>query len=357
MVERLPGRCADVMTRIVVASPAPISPIVPRITSTRASDVEPKPIAWLWEPHFALGKFSMIVGDPGLSKSTLTACMAAHVSCGRSWPDQSYCPAGEVLLVNAEDDPADTTRPRLDAAGAAVERIHFLEAVSDVQRGGTRSFNLGDVEAVDDFIDRHPDVRVVVIDPISAYLAGVDSHKNADVRGVLAPMSALAAKRGVAVIGVSHLNKGQTAAIYRSSGSLAFVAAARSVYLLAKSDDAPERRLLLPIKNNLGPDTHGIGYSLRTTEENVPYVEWSSDPVQQTADEILRSGSDEQRTATEDCMEWLGIVLSSAGVKASDVMRAAEEHGFTPKTLRRAREKLGVRTDKAGVRDGWIWSL
>lgn len=343
------------MTRIVVAAPPP--PPRPRIHARRASEVEARPITWLWEPHFALGKFSMIVGDPGLSKSTLTACMAAHVSCGRNWPDQSPCPAGEVLLVNAEDDPADTTRPRLDAAGAAVDRIHFLDAVADTPRGGTRPFNLGDVDAIDNFIDCHPEIRLVVVDPISAYLSGIDSHKNADVRGLLAPIASLAARRGVAIFGVSHLNKGQAAAIYRSSGSLAFVAAARSVYLLAKSDDAPERRVLLPVKNNLGPDTYGIGYSLRTTEAKVPYVEWLPEPVQQSADEILKSGLDDQRTATEDCMEWLGAVLSDGGVKASEVMNAASEHGFTPKALRRAREKLGVRTDKAGVRDGWIWSL
>lgn len=299
----------------------------------------------------------MIVGDPGLSKSTLTACIAAHVSHGRSWPDQSPCPVGEVLLVNAEDDPGDTTRPRLDAAGAIVDKIHFLDAILDARQGNARSFNLGDVDAIDDFIDNHPDVRLVIVDPISAYLGGIDSHKNADVRGLLAPIAGLAARRGVAVIGVSHLNKGQAAAIYRSSGSLAFVAAARSVYLLAKSDGGPEQRVLLPVKNNLGPDTHGIGYSIRTTEAKIPYVEWMPEPVQQSADEILRASSDDQRTATEDCMEWLGIILSDGCIKASEVMKAAEEHGFTPKTLRRAREKLGVRSDKAGVRDGWTWSL
>ena len=342
------------MTRIVIVPPEESQPRL-RAQTRRASDIEPRPIDWLWKPHLALGKFSMIVGDPGLSKSTLTACIAAHVTTGRPWPDGMPCPAGEALLVNAEDDPADTTRPRLDAANAAVERIHFLEAVTVDQRD--RSFNLSDVDAIEEFIERHPEVRLVVIDPISAYMSGVDSHKNTDVRGLLAPISTLAAKRGVAVIGVSHLNKGQSAAIYRASGSLAFVAAARAVYLLAKSEDAPERRVLLPIKNNLGPDTHGIGYVLKTTEANVPYVEWSPEPVQQTADEILKAGSEDQRTATEDCMEWLGALLSESGIKASEVMKAAEQHGFTPKTLRRAREKLGVRTDKAGVRDGWRWSL
>lgn len=343
------------MTRVIVQAPRePLRP-GPRIISMRASDVEPRPVSWLWEPHFAIGKFSMVVGDPGLSKSTLMAAIAAHVTKGEPWPNGAVCPGGEVLLVNAEDDPSDTTRPRLDAARALVERVHFLDSVSDDKR--SRSFTLADVDAIDEFIERNQEIRLIVIDPISAYLAGIDSHRNSDVRGMLAPIASLAARRGVAVIGVSHLNKGQAAAIYRSSGSLAFVAAARSVYLLARSDEDTEGRVLLPIKNNLGPDTFGIGYSLRTTSEQVPYVEWSREPVEKRADDVLQSAVSDQRTATEDCMEWLGVILSSGGAKAAEVMKAAEEHGFTPKTLRRARERIGVRTDKAGVRDGWIWSL
>jgi len=264
---------------------------------------------------------------------------------------------GEVLLVNAEDDPGDTTRPRLDAAGAMVEKVHFLDGVTNGSDGSTRLFNLAQTDVIDDFLEENAAVRLVIIDPISAYMAGVDSHKNTDVRSVLAPIAALAAKHGVAVIAVSHLNKGQGAAIYRSSGSMAFVAASRATYLVAKSEDAPDRRLLLPVKNNLGPDTHGIGYVLRTTETNVPFVEWLAEPVTQTADEVLRSNGEDQRTSTDDCVDWLRAVLSDGDRAASEVMAAAERLGFSPKVLRRAREKLDVRTDKAGVKAGWIWSL
>ena len=343
--------------KIVIPGPEPTAILRRRAVTRRASDVMPQAIRWLWEPHFAAGKLSLIVGDPGLSKSTLTSCMASHVTTGADWPNGRCCPVGEVLVVNAEDDPADTTRPRLDAAGAMVEKVHFLDGVTDCIDGPTRSFNLGHVDVIDDFLEGNPDVRLVIIDPISAYMAGIDSHKNTDVRAVLAPIAALAAKHGVAVIAVSHLNKGQGAAIYRSSGSMAFVAASRATYLVAKSEDDPNRRLLLPVKNNLGPDTHGIGYLLKTTESNVPFVEWLPEPVTQTADEVLRSSAEDQRTSTDDCVDWLRAVLSDGDKAASEVMTAAERLGFSPKVLRRAREKLEVRTDKAGVKAGWIWSL
>ena len=74
--------------------------------------------------------------DPGLGKSTLAAALSAHVTNSRDWPDGSDCPQGDVSMVNAEDDPADTIRSRLGAAGADVQRVHILDDVVDSQPMG-----------------------------------------------------------------------------------------------------------------------------------------------------------------------------------------------------------------------------
>jgi putative DNA primase/helicase len=90
------------------------------------SDVQAEPVRWLWTARIALGKVTLIAGDPGLGKSFLTLDLAARVSRGRAFPDcDNPNPAGHVVLISAEDDAADTIRPRLDAAGADVDaRIH-----------------------------------------------------------------------------------------------------------------------------------------------------------------------------------------------------------------------------------------
>ena len=64
-----------------------------------------------------------------------------------------------------------------------------------------------------------------------AYIAGTDSHNAAEVRQVLSPIATMAENTGAAVVCVHHLNKadGSVNALYRASGSLDFVAAARSV--------------------------------------------------------------------------------------------------------------------------------
>ena len=105
--------------------------------------------------------------------------------------------------------------------------------VQDDKNG--RMFSLvSDLEALRRKIIEIGDVRLVLIDPISAYLGvgKVDSFRGTDVRAVLTPLTTLAVDTKVAVIGVMHFNKKTdvTNALLRISDSLAFGAVARHVY-------------------------------------------------------------------------------------------------------------------------------
>jgi hypothetical protein len=51
------------------------------------------------------------------------------------------------------------------------------------------------------------DVHLIIINPLTSYLGGVDSHKNADIRGVLEPLDALAARHGVTLVTNNHLDE------------------------------------------------------------------------------------------------------------------------------------------------------
>ena len=102
------------------------------------------------------------------------------------------------------------------------------------------------------------ETRIIIVDPITAYITGGDSHVTSEVRGLLAPLAELAARRGVAILGVSHLNKGSGAAMYRTTGSLAWVAAARAVWAVGRDQENPERIIMLPVKMNLTKDRTGF---------------------------------------------------------------------------------------------------
>jgi RecA-family ATPase len=265
-----------------------------------------------------------------------------------------------VLLLSAEDDAGDTIRPRLDAAGADCSRINILEAVWGADDEGKRIFSMGrDIQALEDAISKLTDCRLVIIDPISAYLDGTDSNKNSDVRGLLAPMAEFAAQNKIAVIAISHLNKNAAgSAMYRTTGSLAFTAAARAVYIVSKDKDNPERRLLMPVKNNIAKDNTGLAYSVGTSENGQPVIEWELQPVLITADEALTpADSSEDRTDTDWAVDFLQDLLSKGPVQASVVHRDARQASISKKSLRRAQEKLGIKPEKSGFAEGWVWTL
>jgi putative DNA primase/helicase len=98
------------------------------------SDVVSKPIEWLWPDRFPLGKLCLIGGPPSMGKTQIALWIAANVTTGGKWPDsEQHATIGDVIILSTEDDVADTLKPRLEAAGADVSRVHVLHAVLEVR--------------------------------------------------------------------------------------------------------------------------------------------------------------------------------------------------------------------------------
>jgi hypothetical protein len=327
------------------------------------ASVTPRAVRWLWPSRIPLGKLTLIAGEPGLGKSFLTMDLAARVTTGNPWPDDpnGFNEAGSVVLLSAEDDVEDTIRPRLDAAGAVVEHITALQGiefrVDDAGPAKRRSFNLeSDLPALEQAVDASPNCRLVIIDPVSAYLGGKDSHKNAEIRGLLAPLSDLAALRNVAVVAVTHLNKAAgSKAMHRVTGSLAFIAAARAGWLVTTDKADAKRRLLLPIKNNLAADVSGLAYSIIDGA-----LAWERDPVSLSADDALDDDQQHDRhTDRDDAADWLRELLADGPMAQRDIADAAKANGISSATLRRAKAVANIESRKQGNgRDArWTWAL
>ena len=176
----------------------------------------------------------LIGGPPGLGKSQVTANIAATVSTGELWPCNEGCaPEGDAIFLSAEDGIADTIVPRLMAAGANLDRIHIVAAATKPDGTGRKTFSLKtDVDLLERLAAETGTVRLIIIDPISAYMGGADGNGNVETREVLEPLAEMANRLGIAVVAVTHLNKGggsDQTALNRFVGSIAFVAAARSV--------------------------------------------------------------------------------------------------------------------------------
>jgi putative DNA primase/helicase len=332
-----------------------------RVILRPLAEIEAKPLRWLWPGVLPHGKLSMLVGDPGLGKSLITLDIAARVSRGSAWPDGTANEPGDVVLLSAEDDPADTIRPRLEAAGADISRILLVEAVevaTAAENKATRKrlFSLSEdlgrlAEALKD------GVRLIVVDPISAYLAGTDSHNNSEVRGLLAPLSDMAAQHDVTVLAVSHLNKGNGPAIYRTTGSLAFAAAARSVWACGRDPEDQSRVLVLPVKANLGPVDGGFAYKVMTQREGLPVIAWEAGRVSGSVDEILQPAQTEDREERAEAADWLKDLLSTGAIAAKEVKRLAAAERISSRALWKAKKALGVSAVKTDYCGGWEWRL
>ena len=340
-----------------------------RLVAQCASEISPKPIEWLWPGRLAKGKHTAVAGEPGDGKSQLSINVASTISKAGAWPcNEGRAPLGNVIIFSAEDGVDDTIVPRLLAAGADMERIHIVSAVVQTDGKGRRTFNLqADLALLEKKILEIGDVALVIIDPISSYMGKTDSHKNSEVRGALEPLSEMAERMKVAILSITHFSKAGTGntnkALHRFIGSIAFVGAPRAAFAVIQDADNEGRMLFLPAKNNMAPKPQGLAYRLLQTivSDNIvaSYVHWEDAPVTISADQARGAAEEDpgKQSAREEAEEFLRENLSEAAVAAKDMEGHASALGISRRTLARARKKLGVIAEKAGMDEGWTWRL
>ena len=332
----------------------------------KMSEIEPQPINWLWEDYIAKGTFTLITGEPDLGKSQITLSMTAIVTTGGNWPvSGEKCEEGNVIILSDEDNLEKTIRPRLEANGANLEKIHYLDGIG---KGDSNSdcelFNLkSNLTQLETMINEIKGISMIVIDPLSAYLAGVDTYNNKDVRSMLAPLSKLAGRYDIAIVCVEHPPKSNNGrAMNQVGGSIAFVAASRSAYLVSKDPEDEERRLFLKIKNNLSNYSGGISFTVESHKLHngieISKVVWGDEPVKITADEVLAYyNQTEFQHKKESRKKWLQEELADGPKNAAEVEKKALTQGITEKQLRNTREYAGVSSDKTDFDGGWDLSL
>ena len=107
---------------------------------TLYSEVQSTDVRWLWYPFIAIGKITLLQGDPGDGKSTLMMNLIAELSTGGKTPDG--CKIGvpqKVIYQCSEDGVSDTIKPRLERCGADCRKI----ACNGVQREHNKKLNNG----------------------------------------------------------------------------------------------------------------------------------------------------------------------------------------------------------------------
>ena len=366
----------------------------PEALVTKMSKFGKKKIYWLWRNRVPYGFLCTLAGDPDEGKSLITLYIAARVSRGEKLYDNTEdTAAAEVLILSAEDDPESTLRPRLEAVGADLDKIHLFESVQTRDGVGNtiaeRLVQLDeDIQKIEKILDENPGIKLVIIDPISSFLGAASINREQEVRRVLQPLAKRARVSGLAVVMVAHFNKNSEtrSAMDRVGGAKAIVGMGRSAWTCVREPEKegkdgepmpisdPDRRLFLKLKGNLAPSKiGGLVYTIKTTLVEVegkngpelveqPYIVWI-EQTERTAHEVVigdKGSKPKKGSKAEEAKDWLHEFLESSGgyASANAIDTAAEAKGYgttADGTLRRAKALLKLDTGWLG-RDSY-WGL
>lgn len=330
---------------------------------TTADQILAERVDWLVEDFFPLGMIGVIGGNPGLGKSQIAIKLAALATSGIGSPLQNgFSPKGSVIILANEDDAARTIRPRLEAAGAILNKVFIVEGVA---KEGTEvePFQLDqDVAALRACTEKLGDVRLIIIDPPNAYIGGkTDTYKDSDIRKLLAPLQLLAHDTGALVLLVVHLNKRSDGGAHqRFNGTGAWVAVARVAYLVGE-DEVDHTRHILPVKNNLGNDKYGFIYDIRekilsngTDEIKTSHITWI-DKSFRSANELLALSKKTQTKAVDEAKNFLEEELASGTKPVNDIKDSAKNAGISWSAIRRAKDDMFISVKKGS--EAWEWTL
>jgi hypothetical protein len=318
------------------------------------SQITPKLVHWLWEPYLPRGKLALFDGDPGVGKSFITVDLAARLSRGGPLPGGKRLDRPHVtVLLSAEDDAADTIRPRAEAAGADLDRIIALGADDRAPL-----FFPDQIPELEDLIRAHA-ADLVVIDPVMAFLApDVAANLDQCVRRCLGPLAAVAARTDCAVVLVRHLRKSEGGpAVHRGLGSIGFIAAARAGLFAARHPADPTLSVLAVPKANVAgvEPSLSLGYRIESRDGNRAVVEWTGSA--DLAADALNQSLPAPLRLREQASSWLAAELARGPRKAADLLAAAAEARIPERTLRRAKEELRIGSRKVHGKDRaeWYW--
>lgn len=342
-------------------------------TLTPVSEVKARRVRWLWKNKVPAGKITIFSGEPDKGKSLCTLDIAARLSTGRPMYGETEGIQGEVILAASEDDMGDTIRPRLEAAGADLNKVFIMPSV--ILKDGTgntvsnRLLQLDtDIKQIEGMLNDHPNVRLIIFDPLNSFLGNTSTFKDIEVRRVLTPLKDLADRTGTTIIGIMHNNKSiEGSAIHRIGGSVAFTALSRAVYTFCEDPKDSSQNLMLRVKGNLARKSGGFIYKttaknliIENEDEYVPYVEWlgttdklASDLVLDTDKAPLGRVPERKLSASEWLTQWL--TDNEGWDYASDVEKQSQKEGHTLRTLERVKKALNIISTREGRR--WKWHL
>lgn len=314
---------------------------------TLYSDVETKPVKWLWFPYIAVGKLTLLQGDPGDGKSTMMMHLISELSTGGAMPDGTAVGKPQRIIYQCSEDGAgDTIKPRLVKLGANCKNIAFI---NEEVHGNLTLDDERLREAIKAF-----EPRLLVIDPVQAYI-GSDSDLQiaGRARKLMRRLGTWAEAYDCAIVLIGHMNKREGAkGLYRGLGSINVVAAARSVLQVERDPSDPDIRIVSHIKNSLETSGGDIRFEIRsqTGFRWLEIVRQNRSLAANSSSKVLLFESKQQEAAY-----WISEMLKSEDVASKELLLFLTKKGISEKTARLVKEELGIKAYRKNRQ--WYWTL
>ncbi|MFC1635843.1 AAA family ATPase [Planctomycetota bacterium] len=334
-----------------VRKPQQDSPNAQYAVIVPASEIEPKHMEYLWPEKIGIGCTTTYYGMPGQGKSSQALDVAARVSVGAKWPNSALkAPIGSTLLIAHEDAVENIIYWRYKAMGGDLDKLKIFKGI---QRPDTKYLDWLDMNEhlhlIGEKIEEIENLKLVIIDPISAYLGDADTNKISVVRAILGPLNELAQEYEVAMILIHHVNKNnQQDTLHRISGSTAFGDFTRQAWMFGSREEDEERKLMALAKKSYGPPTTGLAFRIvqvNPSEENSVKLEYELPPLKKSAREIFTENIPVGRPpiARGKAKAFLREILADGPVLRKRVIDEAKSQGVGIRTLERAIGDLKIK--------------
>lgn len=325
-----------------------------RVKLIQASSVKTEKVDWLIKEWIPAGMLTLLAGREGIGKST--------IACG--WVAEFSNQGMKCAYLNSEDSRSFTVRPRLQAAGANLDNIFFIDVETETGSEGHLRLPQDTEILFRELVDQG--VKFVVLDAAKSSMdPKLDGYKDDHVRQFLEPLAAAADKYNITIVGLAHFGKKEGKDTGRLLlGSIAWSQIARSVLSAAVDEDG--RLIVTNTKANLA---RGIVSREATivsrpvslddgTLTELGAIEWG-EFTDTPATELLESQDDEDQDDRTDAEVWLQDYLTERGpTPRSAVLKAAKGAAVaSERTIKRAFKNLGGESHSAGFPRVATWSL
>lgn len=336
---------------------------------TRGDEVKREHLQFLWEPWLPLGKLVHFGGNSSQGKSPVTMDIIARLTTAQAWPNgqPNANPPKNVILLNVEDNLADTIMPRLDLAGGDDRRLFYIKGTRVTKKTSKIDMGLAldrDMLLLAELARSTPDLGLIVIDPITNYLGKLNMNREDEVRSILSPLAMLAEELSITIITVGHFNRREkgTDPLHRMMGAAAFSGVARAVYAFGSDPDSesPYDHIISPARGAIGDSS--LKYRTELVEREwagqkskVVRISWNGTTTANAEDAVdPTSRSDKGQIA--EAARLLRDFLKAGRKQAAECQGMLKAAGYDPDKLNshKIRKRAKVSTEQKERQHWWF---